>query len=113
MDTRALWRRRLRLGGVAAVLAMGFIAVFATLLPATSIAVKCPPGESEDLFTGVCVPELSPSIVEMTTAVFDGVPRIDGVPCTGHNSYECIGLAEEQQAVGPTPTPHSTETSSP
>ena len=38
---------------------------------------------------------------------------IDGVPCTGHNSGQCIGLAEESEAMGPQPVPRSTVSSSP
>jgi hypothetical protein len=25
------------------------------------------------------------------------VPEIQGIPCTGHNTGECIGLGEEQR----------------
>ncbi|HEX2285466.1 MAG TPA: intersectin-EH binding protein Ibp1, partial [Mycobacterium sp.] len=41
------------------------------------------------------------------------IPAIDGIPCAGHNSGQCIGLAEEQQAQGPQPVPRSTVSSSP
>jgi hypothetical protein len=87
-------------------------ALLAASAPAPSNLGKCPSGEAEDLFTGVCVPELSPSQVQMTTAEFGGLPEIDGVPCTGHNSYECIGLAEEQNAQGPTPSATATVSTS-
>jgi hypothetical protein len=56
---------------------------------------------------------MAPSVVQMTTAEFGGVPEIDGVPCTGHNSYECIGLGEEQLVQGPAPSARSTVSSSP
>jgi hypothetical protein len=90
--------------GVAAVVAAIILGVCATVSPATSMSAKCPAGESEDLFTGMCVPELSPAIVQMTAPDFGEAPAIDGVPCTGHNSYECIGLAEESLGAGPTPS---------
>ena len=34
------------------------------------------------------------------------VPEIQGIPCTGHNTGECIGLGEEQQ---PPPVPRPPE----
>ncbi len=96
---------------------------FAVVLIAAAVAVgapdvagsspKCPASETEDLFTGVCVPTVPTDVVQMTPAPLNEDPEIDGVPCTGHNSNECIGLAEESQAAGPTPSPHSTLTSSP
>jgi hypothetical protein len=103
-------RRLLLVVGIAATLAAVALGVLATGSPATSVSVKCPARESEDTFTGVCVPELSPSIVEVTTSDFGGVPEVDGVPCTGGNSYECIGLAEESLGQGPTPSPSATLT---
>lgn len=90
--------------GVAAMVTAIILGVFATVSPATPMSIKCPAGESEDLFTGICVPELSPAIVQMTTGDFGAAPAVDGVPCTGHNSYECIGLAEESLGAGPTPS---------
>jgi hypothetical protein len=35
------------------------------------------------------------------------------IPCTGHNSGQCIGLAEEAEAMGPQPVPESTVGHSP
>ena len=35
------------------------------------------------------------------------------IPCTGHNSGQCIGLAEEAQAAGPQAVPESTVGHSP
>jgi hypothetical protein len=76
---------------------------------------QCPSGEEEDLFTGACVPHTVPN----SGASFSGIPgnpdlpSIDGVPCTGHNSGQCIGLAEESEDMGPQPVPRSTVSSSP
>ncbi len=106
-------RRSLLGTGLAALSLALFLNLFATGDPVTTMSIKCPAGEVEDLFTGVCLPKLPPSIIEMTTQGFGGQPEIDGVPCTGENSNECIGLAEEQIAQGPTPSPHATWTSSP
>jgi hypothetical protein len=91
-----------------AALAAAVFGVLATPPPTSSIASKCPPGEEENYATGICVPSLPTSIVEITNGPYGGLPQIDGVLCTGHNSYECLGLAEESQAAGPTPTPPST-----
>jgi hypothetical protein len=41
------------------------------------------------------------------------LPAVDGIPCTGRNTGECIGLSEEEQAMGPQPVPRSTVSSSP
>ena len=109
-------RRWLPRIGLAAVVASIVLGVLASVSPATSMSVKCAAGESEDLFTGVCVPELAPSVVQITTPDFGDAPEVDGVPCTGHNSYECIGLAEENLGQGTTPSATSeltAQTSSP
>jgi hypothetical protein len=90
--------------GLVAVLATVILGTLATVSPAVAVSSTCPAGESEDFFTGVCVPELSPAVVQLTPSLFGGAPEIDGVPCTGHNSYECIGLAEENLGAGPTPS---------
>jgi hypothetical protein len=97
--------RRLILAGgfavaVAAAPAVAVFAVSASDTPAPSIAA-CPGGESEDVYTGVCVPYLVPNSPELQSAP-GGLPEISGIPCTGANSGQCIGLAEEQQAQGPT-----------
>jgi hypothetical protein len=44
-------------------------------------------------------------LVAITTSDFGGPPEVDGVPCTGGNSYECIGLAEESLGQGLTSSP--------
>jgi hypothetical protein len=105
---RSSVRRSLFLLGVTATAMAICFGVLATVSPAVAFSAKCPAGESEDLYTGVCIPELSPSIVELTPSVFGGAPQVDGVVCTGHNTYECIGLAEESLAAGPTPSASAT-----
>jgi hypothetical protein len=99
-------RRVALLVGSASVIA-AFGAVLGTTPPTATTAAECPPGESLEFRTGVCVPAPPKSIVEITPDEFDGVPEVDGVPCTGGNSYECIGLGEESIAAGPTPSPTS------
>jgi len=117
MATLKLPARRLILAGgfAVAVAAAPAVAVFAVPtagMPAPHVSA-CPTGESEDTFTGVCTPELVPNSPEFGETSPGGLPEISGIPCTGANSGQCIGLAEEQQAEGPQPIPRSTVSSSP
>ncbi|OBB12119.1 intersectin-EH binding protein Ibp1 [Mycolicibacterium setense] len=82
------------------------------LTTSSQVLASCPNGETEDIYTGVCVPDLVPNSPEFTSAP-NQLPQIDGNPCTGGNSGQCIGLAEEQQSEGPQPVPQSTVGSSP
>ena len=115
MATLELSRRLILAGGFAvAVAAAPAIAVFT--VPSASVPLaQCPGGEEEDLYTGVCVPHTVPN----SNATFSSIPgnpnlpAIGGIPCTGANTGECIGLSEEEQAMGPQPVPRSTVSSSP
>jgi hypothetical protein len=49
-------------------------------------------GDVQDPATGVCMPAPAQG----------SLPEIQGIPCTGANTGECIGLGEEQQ---PPPVP--------
>jgi hypothetical protein len=109
-------RRLILAGGFAVVAAaapaMAVIAVPAS--PASPLALTCPTGEEEDLYTGVCVPHTVPNSGSVPNAggTFQSipgnpdVPEVDGIPCTGANTGQCIGLAEEQQP--PVVTPQAT-----
>jgi hypothetical protein len=116
-DTTA--RRLLLAGGFAlAIAAAPALAAFTvpSAGPASHVAA-CATGEEEDLFTGNCVPHTVPNSPEFTTnAANPDIPEIDGVPCTGHNSGQCIGLSEDApdfvpptSSVGSDPTVHGTE----
>ena len=86
--------RRLILAGVCAVAiaAAPVVAVFAVPTTSTPAPVaQCASGEVQDPATGVCMP----------VPAQGSVPEIQGIPCTGSNTGECIGLGEEQQ---PPPT---------
>jgi hypothetical protein len=76
--------------------------------------LACPSGETEDLYTDNCIPEMSPNqpggISYSTPGDTQSIPEVQGVPCTGRNTGECIGLEEEQ---GPAVEPHSELSSSP
>jgi hypothetical protein len=108
-------RRLIIAGGFAvAVAAAPAIAVFAVPTAGTSAPVaQCPGGEEADQFTGVCVPHTVPNSPFSPIAGNPSIPAIGGIPCTGANTGQCIGLGEEQQAMGPQPVPRSTISSSP
>jgi hypothetical protein len=115
MATLKLPARRLILAGGFAVAIAAAPAVAVVAAPANSAPTiaACPGGESEDTFTGVCVPDLVPNSPEVGVTSTGGLPQVDNIPCTGANSGQCIGLSEEQQAQGPMPVPRSTVSSSP
>ncbi len=110
-------------GGFALAIAAAPAAAFLTMPSAGPALAACPAGETEDLYTDACIPELSPNVPggNFPTAAPGGItystpgdpnslPEIDGIPCTGRNSGQCIGLSEDQV---PDVTPHSSLSSSP
>ena len=115
MPTLKLPSRRLLLAGgfAVAIAAAPAVAVVAVPIHSAPTITACPGGESEDTFTGVCVPDLVPNSPEVGVSSPGGLPEVDNIPCTGANSGQCIGLSEEEQAQGPMPVPHSTVSSSP
>ena len=118
MATFHLPTRRLILAGgfavaIAAAPAVALFAVPTSGSSAPSISA-CAGGETEDQFTNICVPDIVPNSPWFTsTSPVGGLPEISGIPCTGRNSGECIGLGEEQEAAGPIAVPHSEVSSSP
>ena len=97
-------RRAILFGGFALVVAAA-PAVAAVAVPgATSTPVaECPAGEVAHPETGVCMPGAAangPSAIPGNPAM----PEVDGIPCTGANTGECIGL-QESQAGGAAPIP--------
>lgn len=110
--------RRFILAGGFAVVAAVAPAIGAYTLPAASTAVPiaaCTAGEEEDVFTSVCTPFMVPNSPSGFTTPLGNpdIPEIDGIPCAGHNSGQCIGLAEDAEAEGPQPIPRSTISASP
>jgi hypothetical protein len=87
--------RRLALVGGFALAIAGAPAVAAFAIPslAPSFGAACPSGESEDTYTSSCTPDLVPNspVVQQS----GGLPSVDGIPCTGANSGQCIGLSED------------------
>jgi hypothetical protein len=115
MATLELSKRLILAGGFAVAVAIApAISVF-VVPSATAPVAQCPGGEEEDLFTGICVPHTVPNSGSSFSSIPGNpeLPAVNGVPCTGHNSGECIGLAEESEATGPQPVPRSTVSSSP
>jgi hypothetical protein len=104
-------RRMFIAGGFAvAVAAAPAVAAFAFVPAAGPSVLACPNGESTDIYNGECIPDLvpnSPVIPQGVGVDSDGFPTVDGVPCGGHSSGQCIGLEEEQQAEGPAAVPRS------
>ncbi|WP_319455011.1 MULTISPECIES: intersectin-EH binding protein Ibp1 [unclassified Mycobacterium] len=107
-------RRLILTGGFAvAVAAAPAVAALAVpSAPAPSVAA-CPNGEIEDTFTTTCTPELVPNSPEFGSTSQGGLPSVDGIPCTGANSGQCIGLSEDapsyvppSSSVGSSPTVH-------
>ena len=87
-------RRLILAGGFAvAIAAAPAIALFVVPTASSPAPVaECAMGEMQDPATGMCMP--APAQGSM--------PEIQGIPCTGANTGECIGLGEEQQ---PPPVP--------
>jgi hypothetical protein len=104
-------RRLLLAGGFAlAVAAAPAVAALAVpVAPGTHVAA-CPVGEEEDLYTDACVPHTVPNSPFSAPAGNPDIPEIDGIPCTGRDSGQCIGLAED---AAPSVTPESTVGSDP
>ena len=90
-------------GFAVAIAAAPAVAAFAVPSVAPSFGA-CSNGESADVYTSSCTPDLVPN---------SPLPAVDGIPCTGGNSGQCIGLSEEQQSAGPMAQPDSTVGSSP
>ncbi|MGY4709592.1 intersectin-EH binding protein Ibp1 [Mycolicibacterium sp. CBM1] len=87
-------------------------------------AMACPAGELEDIYTGDCIPEMAPNVpggnypttsgggnvTYSTPGDSNSLPEVQGIPCTGANTGQCIGLQENQV---PAVEPHSSISSSP
>ena len=104
------------------ILLAGGLSIAIAAAPAGS-AVACPAGEVEDIYIGECVPEMAPNtpggnyptpagtgITYSTPGDSGSLPEVQGVPCTGANTGQCIGLQEDQV---PAVEPHSSISSSP
>lgn len=105
-------RRIILAGGFAlAIAAAPAVAAFAVPSTGPTFGAACPSGEEEDLYTNECLPHTVPNSPFSSIPGNPDIPAIDGVPCTGRNSGQCIGLAEDAPAFAP--PPESTVGSSP
>lgn len=107
-------KRIILAGGFAlAVSVAPAVATFAVPFSALGApAASCPAGEEEDLYTGSCLPHTvpnSPTGGSPASPIGDiagnpDLPSVDGVPCTGGNSGQCIGLQENSPQFVQPPT---------
>lgn len=114
MATLQISARRLILASGFAVAIAAAPAVAAFTVPSVAPSFgACPGGETEDVYTNACTPDMVPNSPELQETSSGGLPEVDNIPCTGGNSGQCIGLAEEQESQGPQAVPDSTVGSSP
>lgn len=106
--------RRLLLAGGFALAFAAAPAVGAFTVPvAVAEPSACVGGEEADPFTGACIPHTVPNSPATPFSSIPGnpdVPAIGNIPCTGANSGQCIGLAEDAPSFTP---PSSSVGSSP
>jgi hypothetical protein len=97
-------RRTILLGGFAlAVAAAPAVAVVVPTSSTPTQVAECPAGYVLEPTSGSCVG----GGVANTPAAIPGnpdLPAVDGVPCTGANTGECIGL-QESGGGGQVPVP--------
>ncbi|MUL83912.1 MULTISPECIES: hypothetical protein [unclassified Mycolicibacterium] len=108
--------RSRRAAAAALALALSGGAALSLWPPVAPIALAdCTSGEEPDVYTTVCTPFLVPNSASPFTSIPGNpdIPAIDGIPCTGGNAGQCIGLAEDAEAQGPRPIPRSTISASP
>jgi hypothetical protein len=101
--TLQLSSRSIVLGAFAlAVAAVPAIAAVVVPVSPASVA-ECPPGYVMEATSGSCMmdePHSAPAAIPGNPAL----PQVDGIPCTGANTGECIGL-QESQGGGGAPVP--------
>jgi hypothetical protein len=110
--------RRLAIAGGFALAVAAAPAVAAFTIPSTGPApavAACAPGEVVNPANGQCAPppaETKPGeISNSLPGDSNSLPEVQGIPCTGANTGQCIGLQEEQPL--PNVEPHSSISSSP
>jgi hypothetical protein len=91
-------RRLLVAGGLAmAIAAAPATAMLAAPIAGADVDEACPAGESNDVYTGMCIPDMAPLISS---------------PCTGRMSVGTCQALQQQvagnQAMIPNPVPQST-----
>ncbi|MDT5340445.1 MAG: hypothetical protein QOD90_5950 [Mycobacterium sp.] len=106
-------RRIILTGGFAlAFAAAPAVAAFTVpVLANAAPAASCSAGEEEDMYTGSCLPHTVPSSptnngypASPVSDSPDSLPSVDGIPCTGANTGQCIGLQENAPKFVQPPT---------
>jgi hypothetical protein len=98
-------RRAILMGGFALAVASApaVVGVVPALTAPTPLA-DCPAGSILEPTSQACVSgeeQNAPAAIPGNPAL----PQVDGIPCTGANTGECIGLQESQGGGGPLPIP--------
>ncbi|MDV3129332.1 hypothetical protein M1247_30810 [Mycobacterium sp. 21AC1] len=106
---------RALLTAVLAAVATGAAALSILTGGAPRPLAACSGGEEADVYTTVCTPFMVPNSPSPFSTIPGNpdIPAIDGIPCTGRNAGQCIGLAEDAEAAGPAAVPRSTISASP
>jgi len=98
-------RRALLIGGFAlAVAAAPAVAAVVPARSAPTTVAECPAGTVMEPTSQACVSggeQVVPEAIPGNPAL----PQVDGIPCTGANTGQCIGLQESQGGGGPMPIP--------
>ena len=121
MATFKLPARRMIIAGGFAVAVAVAPAIAVVTLPSAAPLAQCPAGEEEDNFTGVCVPHTVPNSGTTFSSIpgNPSLPEVNlpggggAIPCTGHNSGQCIGLAESEAGEAQVQMPDTTVHQSP
>jgi hypothetical protein len=117
MATLTTFTNRLLVAGgfaVAAVAAPVVVALSASTAPAGPALAECPSTELKDPITGACQPfnDVAPPTQNpinpegaplepgsITSGLNVGqLPEVNGIPCTGGNTGQCIGLEQSKGA---------------
>jgi hypothetical protein len=105
--------RRLLAAGGFAIATVAAPAMFIVSSPAPAALLgdtNCPPGTTENPVSGSCFGSANDQAPGPVEATPNQLREINGIPCTGRNTGECIGLSEEQ---APDVHPHSSVSSGP
>jgi hypothetical protein len=98
-------RRAILIGGFAlAVAAAPAVAAVVPAVNAPTPVAECPAGAVMEPTSEACVSGGEQNVPE-AIAGNPALPQVDGIPCTGANTGECIGLQESQGGGGPLPIP--------
>jgi hypothetical protein len=94
-------RRAILIGGFAlAVAAAPAVAAVVPALSTPTSVAECPAGSVMEPTSEACVAGGEQSAPEAMPGN-PALPQVDGIPCTGANTGECIGLQESQGGSGP------------